>query len=94
MFTFDFKKAITNYSKHGVSFEEAVTVFLDPEGLDWKDELQSINEDRRKRLGSSDKNRISLVVYTLREESNGIEETTRIISARPANRKERGAYSR
>lgn len=37
MFSWDFRKALKNYEKHGVPFEEASTVFSDPEGLDWED---------------------------------------------------------
>ena len=37
MFSGDARKALKNYQKHGVPFEEAATVFSDPEGLDWED---------------------------------------------------------
>jgi len=37
MFSWDTRKAIGNFEKHGVPFEEAATVFGDPDGLDWKD---------------------------------------------------------
>lgn len=37
VFTWDVAKAIVNFEKHGVSFEEAATVFGDGNGLDWDD---------------------------------------------------------
>ena len=37
MFPWDTRKAIVNFEKHGVSFEETATVFVDPEGLNWED---------------------------------------------------------
>ena len=92
MFSWDAAKAVLNFEKHGISFEEAATIFADPEGLDWKDLTHSTIEARRKRLARSINGRILLVVYTVRETKHG-EETIRIISARPASRKERQAYS-
>ena len=92
MFAWDSAKAIANYEKHGVSFEEGSTVFADPEALDWRDVAHSDDEPRRKRLGLSLTGRILLVVYTLRKAENG-KETIRIISARQASRKERKAYA-
>jgi uncharacterized DUF497 family protein len=93
MFSWDVVKALKNYEKHGVSFEEASTVFDDSQGLDWQDLEHSANEPRSKRVGRSSERRILIVVYTQRRLSNG-KETTRIISARPANRQERQAYTR
>jgi uncharacterized protein len=84
-------KSIANYEKHQVSFEEASTVFTDENGLDWEDIEHSEKEERRKRLGRSMSKNIILVVYTLRRFKNG-KETIRIISARPASRKERKSY--
>jgi hypothetical protein len=91
--TWDPPKAILNRDKHGVSFEEAATVFLDANALDWDDEGHSRMEERRKRIGKSAQQRIVLVVYTTRRTNDG-QETIRIISARQASRKEREAYSR
>ena len=48
MFSWDAAKAITNFEKHGISFEEAATVFSDPEGLDWEDLEHSTRESRYK----------------------------------------------
>lgn len=91
MFIWDVNKAIINYSKHGISFEEAATIFIDDVALDWDDISHSKTEKRFKRLGRSIAGTILLVVYTLRRSQND-KETIRIISARQANRKERKAY--
>jgi len=92
MFSWDARKARKNYEKHGVSFEEASTVFADPDGLDWEDLEHADAEHRWKRLGMSSEGRTLLVVYTLRRLKNGTE-TVRVISAREASRKERQAYA-
>jgi uncharacterized DUF497 family protein len=90
VFEWDAKKAAANLAKHGVSFEEAATVFADPEALDGPDVRHSGEEPRFLRLGRSALDRIVIVAYTLRRSGNV--ETIRIISARRASRKERGAY--
>ena len=92
MFSWDARKALQNYEKHGVPFEEAATVFADTEGLDWEDLEHPEPERRWKRLGLSTRTRVLLVVYTLRRLKNGTE-TIRIISARQASKKERKAYA-
>ena len=91
MFSWDIRKAILNFNKHGVSFEEAATAFDDELGLDWGDLEHSQSENRRKRLACSEEARILLIVYTSRKLKNG-KETTRIISARRASQRERRAY--
>lgn len=93
MFSWDAAKAVRNLEKHGVSFEEAATVFADPDGLDWEDYAHSGAEPRFKRLGKSALDRVILVVYTIRRTKDA-KETVRIISARRASRKERKAYVR
>lgn len=93
MFTWDITKAITNFEKHGVPFEEAATVFDDADALEWEDLAHSHVEPRFKRLGLSVTNRVLLVVYTVRRIQRE-KETIRIISARQANRRERQAYAR
>ena len=92
MFSWDADKAARNFEKHGVAFAEAATIFADPEALDWSDVAHSRTEPRSKRLGESIAGRILLVVYTIRRARHG-KETVCIISARPASRKERTAYS-
>lgn len=92
MFSWDTLKATANFEKHGISFEEAATVFSDPDGLDWEDLTHSVRERRYKRLANSIAGKILIVVYTIRR-SEDDKETIRIISARQASRKERKAYS-
>jgi len=90
MFDWDPQKAQANQLKHGVSFEEAATAFLDPEGLDGEDLGHSLGEPRRLRLAKSSAGRVLVIVYT--ERRRGHEEITRIISARRASWKERKSY--
>jgi hypothetical protein len=92
VFSWDAAKALGNIRKHSVSFEEAATVFSDPEGLDWDDFEHSRSEPRSIRLGFSVAGRILFVVYTIRRLKND-KEAIRIISARQATRKERQAYA-
>jgi len=93
VFNWDPAKAITNFKKHGVSFEEGATIFAGPEALDWEDRAHSTMEPRFKRVGLSIVERILLVVYTIRSVEHG-KETIRIISVRQASLKERKAYTR
>ena len=90
MFDWDARKAQSNWHKHGVSFQEAATAFLDPEGLDGEDLEHSESEPRRLRLAKSGSGRVLLIAHTVRSHEN--EETTRIISARRASRKQRETY--
>ena len=90
MFDWDPRKARANRLKHGVSFEEAATAFLDPDGLDGEDLEHSLTEPRRLRLAKSALGRVLITAYTIRR--RGDEEITRIISARRASRKERERY--
>ena len=91
MFTWDINKALTNYEKHNVSFEEAASVFVDPDALDWADDKHSDKEQRYKRIGTSLIGTVIIVVYTIRRDEHE-KEKIRIISARQASRKERTAY--
>ena len=90
MFEWDAAKAAANLRKHGVSFDEAATVFADPDALDGPD-LAHSTEARFLRLGHSVSGRVLMVAPTVRGVSNG--EKIRIISARRASRKERAAYA-
>jgi hypothetical protein len=92
MFSWDARKAALNHQKHGVAFEEAATVFADPDGLDWEDVEHSYQEQRHRRIGRSVAGRVLLVVYTTRRASHG-QESIRLISARQASKKERTAYA-
>ena len=88
MLTFEWhpQKAESNIEKHDVSFEEASTVFQDPLSLTINDPLHSTSEARMVQFGISHHNRLLVVVHTERGDK------IRIISARKANRKERGNY--
>lgn len=85
-FEWDAAKAESNLRKHGVAFEEAATVFADPLALTIDDPDHSREEDRFITLGVSGGNRLLVVVHTDREDR------IRIISARPATRRERRSY--
>jgi len=91
VFEWDTRKATTNRAKHGVAFEEAATVFSDPDGLDGPDLGHSATESRFLRLGRAGTGRVLVVAYTVRRRDDG--ESIRIISARRASRKERAAYA-
>ena len=79
-------KATTNLKKHGVSFEEAKTVFDNPLAVIFDDEAHSVGERREIIVGHSRRNRLLLTAFT--ERSNSI----RIISTRLATRKEGEDY--
>jgi uncharacterized DUF497 family protein len=87
-FRWDAKKAKANQRKHGVSFEEAATVFADDEALLLADTEHSDDEDRFVLLGISLKTRLLVVCHCYRESDSMI----RIISARKATRDERRQY--
>jgi uncharacterized DUF497 family protein len=91
VFEWDARKAAVNRSKHGISFEEAATVFGDPDALDGPDLSHSDKESRFLRLGRAATGRVLIVAYTVRRRDYG--ESIRIISARRASRKERAAYA-
>lgn len=79
-------KAAANLKKHQVSFDEAATVFLDPNVVIEPDSVHSADELRAVAIGFSAFSRILLVVHTEREER------TRLISARKATHMERRKY--
>ena len=89
-FEWDEIKNQINQAKHGVSFEEAKTVFYDEQALLEYDELHSESEDRFRILGCSDRGNVLLVVHCLRENETII----RIISSRKATATERAGYER
>ena len=88
-FEWDARKAARNLRKHGVSFQEAASVFLDHNGLELAFE-GTVAEQRFLRIGLSLSARVLLVVHT--ERGIDEQETIRIISARRANRQERATY--
>ncbi len=85
-FEWDDQKAASNLHKHGVSFDEAVSVFGDFLALTFSDTDHSEAEERSRTYGLSNKERILVVVHTERRNS------IRIISARKATRYEKGIY--
>ena len=93
MFTWDIVKAIINYEKHGISFEEAASAFQDQFALELDDIRHSQIERRFARFAMSSKSRVLTVIFTIRRLSDG-KETIRIISARQASRQERENYFR
>ena len=78
------EKAALNLKKHGVRFETAARVFCDENRIELFDSIHSDEEERYNTIGMVDN--ILFVVYT--ERKNRV----RLISARPANRKERRLY--
>ena len=88
-FDWDARKASENLHKHGLSFEEAQSVFADEHALLIDDPEHSDKEDRFVILGLSVALRTLVVCHCYRKGGDVI----RIISARKANKKERGLYS-
>lgn len=86
-FEWDVAKADANLRKHGVSFEQASTVFGDPLAYTFADPDHSMREARLLTIGQTHDKRL-LVVVAHAERGRGI----RIISARRATRRERGIY--
>ena len=89
-FEWDDGKSISNKRKHGVSFEEAQTIFFDDSAIEYADPAHSGAEDRFLMLGRSYQLRVLVVCHCLRESETVI----RIISARKATPKERRVYAR
>lgn len=86
MFEWDSAKEAENLAKHGVSFGEACTVFLDALALRQPDEEHSHEELRYLMFGQSERGRLLVVAFAERGEN------IRIISARCATRWEREQY--
>lgn len=86
-FEWDDNKAQTNLDKHGVSFDEAKTVFDDALALIFDDPTHSFGEQREIIIGYSDQNRLLLVCFT--EINNNL---IRIFSSRLTTKKERQDY--
>ncbi|MCL1939912.1 MAG: BrnT family toxin [Desulfovibrionaceae bacterium] len=89
-FVWNEEKAAANLEKHGISFEEAQTVFNDYSALLVPDPDHSDDEDRFVLLGLSFALRMLVVCHCYRENDKQI----RIISARKATRKESAAYEK
>ncbi|HVA44914.1 MAG TPA: BrnT family toxin [Pirellulales bacterium] len=80
------EKAAKNLAKHGISFEEAATVFGDPLAVTFFDPDHSDDEERYLTFGYTSKGVLVVVSHTDRDDR------TRIISARRATRRERKLY--
>ena len=87
-FEWDPNKDAANRRKHGVSFQEAVSVFVDEHALLIPDPIHSRDEERFVLLGVSARLRTLVVCHCLRDRGDVI----RVISARKANRMERAQY--
>lgn len=87
-FEWDENKNQANIKKHGISFEEAVTVFKDNSALILNDEIHSTDEDRFIIIGFSYKLNILVVCHCYRQNETVI----RIISARKSTKTERNVY--
>lgn len=89
-FEWDEAKAKANVKKHGVSFEEAKSVFLDDQAKMIPDPDHSVEEERFVLLGYSSSLKLLVVCHCYRSE----ERVIRLISARKATRKEAQIYER
>jgi hypothetical protein len=87
-FEWDRRKAAANLEKHGVAFEEASTVFLDPLAATFPDPDHSVQEHRYLTFGRSTRGRVLVVAHLEVAEGH-----VRIISARRATRREIHGYS-
>jgi len=88
-FSWDPRKADSNLRKHGIAFDEAITVFSDPMALIFDDMVHSEEEPREIIIGFSTLRRLILVCFVER-----IEDTIRIISARRATKVEIRDYEK
>ena len=87
-FTWDSNKYKSNINKHGISFEEARSIFLDQNAIEYYDSDHSEDEDRFIMLGMSASLKILVVCHCYREDDSII----RIISARKATKNEAEVY--
>ena len=85
-FEWDARKESSNRRKHGVTFEEALSVFADPKALTFDDIVHSDFEDRSLTFGASSDGKLLVVVHTDRGD------VIRIISARKATSHEKHIY--
>ena len=85
-FDWDDGNDVKNYTKHGVSELEAESLFQDVDRLDYRDPIRFEDETRFVTMGRSNRPRVLFCAWTLRGRK------ARIISVRPASRKERLVY--
>lgn len=88
-FEWDPKKAVANWVKHGISFNQAIEAFDDPLAIFTFDREHSYGELREKLIGATDDSGVVLVVFAERGEG-----AIRIISAREASRQEKAEYAK
>ena len=86
-FEWDAEKAKKNLKKHDVSFEEASTIFDDPQFISFLDEAHSADEERYITIGLSGKARLLMAAHTERKK------LIRLISARKATKNEEKFYN-
>lgn len=84
-FEWDDEKAASNLKKHGVPFEEALAIFLDPHRIERYDDREAYGEDRFITVGETNAD-ILVIAYTIRDD------TLRIISVRKAKPHEQRDY--
>ena len=89
-FEWDSNKANQNLEKHGISFEEAISVFYDERAVEFYDDEHSEWENRFLMLGLSARFRLLLVCHCIKKD----EQVIRIISARKATKNEAKYYRR
>ena len=90
LFKWDRRKDRRNFKNHGVSFEEAKTVFLDENAIEFFDQDHSFEEDRYLMIGLSSKLRLLLVSYTVNKQNK--DDIIRIISSRKPTKNEQKVY--
>lgn len=88
-FEWDGNKNQINQQKHGISFEEAQTVFYDDHAILFDDPEHSIGEERFLIIGVTENEKICIVSHCYKDK----EDTIRIISARPATKNEKKVYT-
>ncbi|MGB0937975.1 MAG: BrnT family toxin [Colwellia sp.] len=89
-FEWNSTKAVINFKKHGISFEEAKSVFFDDFALQFFDQDNSGTEDRFLMLGMSNETNLLIICHCERDDGN----TIRLISARKATKNESKNYKR
>ena len=89
IFEWDEAKDIANQRKHGLSFDDALGVFIDPLRLTRQDRIEN-GEARWQTIGMIGLHRIILVAHSFWDDNDN--EIIRIISARPVTRRERRDY--
>jgi len=89
-YTWDEKKAASNLKKHGIRFEEAQVIWIDPNAIEFFDDESSLQEERFIRIGLNPLRGILIVVFCEFDEKKII----RLISARKATSQEKLDYEK